>query len=259
MATRAVWAETEAFVELYTAAGEHGTSAVRSENIAAALSPYDDDPGFSPILNLADAEDKGTVLISLEELARSANAPHIGINGNPDIDRWVEAGEATRHGYQTVEYEFFWGRELTDAFEDVQIPDGASVEQLSSEEKSLFGETLNVGFGLAPEHVRGHVFASSLGKPGWLHYLARVDGQPACASVLYVTGDVAQLFVTTTVPAYRSRGLQTYMIRRRLLEGSKQGCNLAICQTVVDNSSPRNMARQGFQMLYKRRILAKNL
>jgi hypothetical protein len=127
------------------------------------------------------------------------------------------------------------------------------------EDRETFARVLNVGYEVSERSVRGRIFAATIGLPGWYHYLVDYDGEPGSASVLYVTEGVAQLFVATTIPTFRGRGGQRSLIQRRLADGQAAGCDLATSQTVVDNASPRNMARQGFTDLHLRWIYGKSL
>lgn len=259
-ASRAIQAETEAFLDLYRAGAERWSTAHDSfDGVHVAWSPEDYDPAFSPVLNLSDARQKETALLTLEQLGRERGMPRIGINGNPDIDAWGTSGRGAALGYEPDSQEMFWARELAGADLTPEPPEGVDVQLCTQEDAGIFGRTLNIGFGLKEHDVRGHVFASAAGRERWTHYLARIDGEPAATSALFIAGDVAQLFVTTTVPEYRGRGLQTYLIRRRLADALQSGCTLAITQTVTDNASPRNMSRQGFDLLYQRIIWGKRL
>lgn len=259
-ASRAIRAETEAFLDLYRAGAERwSTSHDSFDGVHVAWSPEDYDPAFSPVLNLSDARQKETTLLTLEQLGRERRMPRIGINGNPEIDEWASSGRASARGYELDSQELFWAMPLAGGVDSPDLPEATEVQLCSSEDADLFARTLNTGFGLPEHDVRGHVFSSAAGRGRWTHYLARIDGQPAATSALFMAGDVAQLFVTTTVPEFRGRGLQTYLIRRRLADALGAGCTLAITQTVTDNASPRNMSRQGFHLLYQRTIWGKRL
>jgi GNAT superfamily N-acetyltransferase len=170
----------------------------------------------------------------------------------------AESGRVAAAFHQDAE-EFFWARPLDAVPELPELSPGATVELATAGIQDEWGRTLNLGHDYAGDHARGHVYASAIERPGWLHYLIRVDGEPAAASVLYIAGETGQLFVTATRPEFRSRGFQSYFIARRLHDARERGCTLAATQTVTDNASPRNMERRGFRLLYKRPILTKPL
>jgi hypothetical protein len=61
------------------------------------------------------------------------------------------------------------------------------------------------------------------------------------------------------MPEFRGRGGQTSLIQRRLADAQAAGCDLATSQTIIDNASPRNMARHNFEELHLRWIYGKAL
>lgn len=260
LTARAVRAESEAFVDLYRAAGDSwNTADDEIDGIRAVWNPRDPDPAFSIILNLADAPEYGEIIDRFEARGRERGMPRLGINGNPAIERWWQRSTDVARNFELADEEYFWARPLE---EPVDIPDlspGATVELATSPIRDLWGETLNLGHNYQASHARGHVYAAAIERPGWRHYLIRVDGEPAAASVLYIAGDTGQLFVTATRPEFRGRGFQTYFVARRLQDALASGCTMAATQTVIGNASARNMERAGFTLLYKRPILTKNL
>ncbi|HVF32055.1 MAG TPA: GNAT family N-acetyltransferase [Acidimicrobiales bacterium] len=87
---------------------------------------------------------------------------------------------------------------------------------------------------------------------GWRHaagatfYLARVEGVPAATAALTVTdGGLAYLADGATLPAFRGRGIQTRLIRRRLADAQRAGCELAASQAAFGSTSHRNLSREG--------------
>ncbi|HUG15705.1 MAG TPA: hypothetical protein VMM78_11890 [Thermomicrobiales bacterium] len=256
---RIQYAEADSFLSLYAAAAERcGTITYESDGIRAVWSPADDDPGFSCVIDLADSLEPERVLADMQREAVRAGVPVIGIDGSPDVTRLIGDERLRELGFVPAYQERFWGRRLESS--SPPPPDEEPrVERISNQWRETFARVLNVGYDLPAEAVRGHVFAATIGQTGWTHYLVLFDGEPGAASVLYVTGGVAQLFVTATIPEFRSRGGQTALIRARLADSIDAGCALATSQTVVDNASPRNMARHGFERLYDRWIYGKRL
>lgn len=259
MTARIERAENDAFVSLYRAAAAScGTGWYDIDGIQVVWSPRDDDPGFSCVINLADAPDPGTTLEQIEVAARAAGAIVLGIDGSPEVNERIGDARIRELGFAPDYQECMWGTIIGDV-EPPRNDDSVRIDTVSASEHDEFARVLNVGYDLPADHVRGYVFASTIGLPGWTHYLVSFDGTPGSASVLYTSNGVADLFVATTMPEYRGRGAQTALIRRRLLDGLAAGCDIATSQTVVDNASPRNMARHGFQPLYYRWIYGKPL
>jgi GNAT superfamily N-acetyltransferase len=83
-------------------------------------------------------------------------------------------------------------------------------------------------------------------------YLARVDGAVAGGATLALRQGVAGLFGASTLPAFRSRGVQTALLKERLRRAMTENCDLAVCIAQPGSSSQRNVVRQGFSVLYTR-------
>jgi hypothetical protein len=84
-----------------------------------------------------------------------------------------------------------------------------------------------------------------LEQPGWSLYLARLDGQPAAAATLYVDASVGYLADATTNPAFRRRGLQSALLRRRIRDAAAAGADVVFSGAAPFSESHRNMARAG--------------
>lgn len=252
-------AESDAFLSLYQAAATTcATGWQEVDGIWTVWSPHDDDPGFSCVMNLAEAADPRATLARIEPLARAGGATVLGIDGSPALSARLPDDELAKLGFARDYQECIWARRI-DASEAFPEANDARIAHVTPDERATFARVLNIGYDIAEDSVRGQIFASTIGLPSWYHYLVRFDGEPGSASVLYVTDGVAQLFVATTMPAYRGRGAQRALIQRRLADGQAAGCDLAISQTVIDNASPRNMARLGFEQLHLRWIYGKAL
>ena len=93
---------------------------------------------------------------------------------------------------------------------------------------------------------------------GFRRYVARIDGHVAGAASLRIDGDIAQLAGAATLPAFRRRGVQTALLRHRLLEARDAGCTLAVVTTQPGSTSQANVQRRGFAVLYTRAILVRS-
>lgn len=102
------------------------------------------------------------------------------------------------------------------------------------------------------------LYASAWGDPGvglvWLDhpaftcYIASVDGTDAALGVLHVAGGTASMANALTAPALRGRGSQTALLRRRLADAARAGCDLAVSQCRPGSVSQRNQLRAGFSI-----------
>ena len=90
------------------------------------------------------------------------------------------------------------------------------------------------------------------GQPGWKLYLAFVGGQPAAAGALYVQDGVGSLLIGGTLPALRRRGCQAALLRARMADAARLGCDLIAAQAGLDTTSQHNMERAGMRTAYTR-------
>ena len=135
-------------------------------------------------------------------------------------------------------------------------PDTAvSVQQVGPENAMAFAEVTTIGFGM-PSQLRPWI-ASTVGRSGWRHYLASMDGAPIAAGALFVAGNVGWLGVASTLPQARRHGAQGALLARRIADASAMGCRHVVTETSEElphrpNHSFRNMVRAGFAVVYHR-------
>jgi GNAT superfamily N-acetyltransferase len=107
---------------------------------------------------------------------------------------------------------------------------------------------------LSREHLR-NVLLEMMGVPGFIRYLARVDGEPVGEAAMRIDGELAQLAGAGTLPRARGRGVQKALLHRRLTDARAAGCTLAVVTTAPGTRSQDNVMRRGFALLYTRAIL----
>lgn len=88
-------------------------------------------------------------------------------------------------------------------------------------------------------------------------WLARRGGEPAGAGALAVHDRVAVFFSASTLPAQRGRGAQTALLRARLAEAVRRGCDLGVVVVMPGSDSERNIERFGFRPAYTRAVLVR--
>ena len=101
------------------------------------------------------------------------------------------------------------------------------------------------------------VFEEMMNVPGFMRYLARVEGRPVGEAAMRLDGDLAQLAGAGTLPESRGRGVQKALLRQRLADARAAGCSLAVVTTAPGTRSQDNVMRRGFELLYTRAILVK--
>ena len=93
--------------------------------------------------------------------------------------------------------------------------------------------------------------------PGATDYLAEVDGDVAgCGSLVRESG-LGWLGGAVTIAAYRQRGVQGALVRRRMAAAAASGCDLAVATAMPSGASARNLARLGFTLAYCQAVLAR--
>jgi ribosomal protein S18 acetylase RimI-like enzyme len=92
---------------------------------------------------------------------------------------------------------------------------------------------------------------------GFQRYCAWIDGQLVGTATLRLDDGLAQLCGAATLPAWRRRGVQTALLRRRLADAAAAGCDLALMTTSPGTKSQENGLRQGFALLYVRALMVK--
>jgi ribosomal protein S18 acetylase RimI-like enzyme len=68
---------------------------------------------------------------------------------------------------------------------------------------------------------------------------------------------VAQLAGAATLPQHRRRGVQSAVLRARLLDAAASGGDIAVVTTQPGSKSQENVQRAGFTLLYARAILVR--
>jgi ribosomal protein S18 acetylase RimI-like enzyme len=175
----------------------------------------------------------------------------------------------TGRGYVLRNFENVSGRSI--ALNDPHPPEDPRVriEQLTTQGASAWIDAGITGFqhpddqGVPAEPLPSReTLEAALGPwartPGFVRYCAWVDDQLAAVAALRIDGDVAQLCGAATLPAFRRRGIQAALLVRRLKDGARAGCDLAVVTTQPGSRSQQNVARQGFALLYARAILIKD-
>jgi GNAT superfamily N-acetyltransferase len=182
----------------------------------------------------------------------------------------------TRRGYELVGYENVLGLGLTAALvEDLSravqedAGHGLAIERARPEQLSIWIETAIEGF-LAPDQFDGPpptetfdretlrgVYADYSESPGTVMYFAHREGEIAGVGSARAADGLALMSGAATLPAHRRRGVQSALLRARLLDVATAGCDLAVVTTEPASKSQQNVQRAGFALLYARAILVR--
>ena len=180
----------------------------------------------------------------------------------------------TRRGYELAGYENVLGLALGGDVIDRLAPAhesdmtrGVIVTRAGEDETRPWIETVADGFS-HPDHFDDppptesfdrdqivEMFLASSGVQGMALYLARRDGAIAGGGSVRISQRLVQLSGAATLPAHRRRGVQSALLRARLLDAARLGCDLAIVTTEPGSKSQENVQRAGFALLYARAVL----
>src|SRR5262249_28076429 len=182
------------------------------------------------------------------------------------------ARSLTGRGYALAGFENVLGLQL-DAAAATRLRDGLDrgtpVAQTRPDEIDTFIEVVTEGFShpdtfdgpeahesFSRDAIRA-VLRDVAGVPGFRAYLARRGEAVAGGASLRIHQGIAQLAGAATLPAHRRRGVQTALLRRRMLFAAEEGCDLAVVTTQPGSVSQANVMREGFSLLYARAVLVK--
>lgn len=91
--------------------------------------------------------------------------------------------------------------------------------------------------------------------PGFHRYVATHAAHPTGAATMRLDDRIALLCGATTLPKFRRQGVQAALMRARLRDASRAGCEVAVVTTAPGSLSQHNAIRQGFTLAYARAIL----
>src|SRR5436190_6610886 len=177
------------------------------------------------------------------------------------------ARSLTARGYHLIGFENVLGLELDKravARLEGGLDGGTRVDTARADELDTFIDVVSEGFShpdtfdgpaahesFSREAIRA-VLRDVLAVPGFHAYLARRGEGVAGGASLRVHQGIAQLTGATTLPAYRRHGVQTALLRSRLLFAAQGGCDLAVVTTQPGSVSQANVMREQFSLLYAR-------
>lgn len=177
---------------------------------------------------------RGYVLIGFENV--------LGLPITPELARGLRPPSAGIDVAEAAEVEVpTWIKAVVDGFLHPDVFDGPSSHE------SISRQALE------------RVFGDTAAAPGFRRFLARHDGQVAGGASFRIQDAVAQLSGAATLPAHRRRGVQSALLRHRLLEALRHDCDLAVVTTEPGSKSQENVQKAGFALLYVRAVMVKGV
>lgn len=230
---------------------------------------------FNKVAGLGFAPGVDEVSLARLEAAYDARDAEIRVEQSTLADPAV-ATLLTRRGYELIGYENVLGLELTAApieemsrAREEDARRGIEITLAGRDQLPLWIETAIDGF-LAPDSFDGPpptetfdretlraVYADYGTGEGTRLYFARRDGKVAGVAYARISDALLQLAGATTLPAHRRRGVQSALLRARLVEAAASGCDLAVVTVEPASKSQQNVQRAGFALLYPRAVLVR--
>jgi len=206
-------------------------------------------------------------LQEIEGLYRERGAPlqaEVATLGDPAF-----AAELTRRGYVLRNFENVSGRPIVDADRNPPDAHGIRIDVMTETNAADWIDAAIAGFQhpdgkgvpadeLAPRDALDAALRPFATVDGFGRYCAWLDGQLAGVATLRIDDGVAQLCGAATLLPFRRRGIQAALLRRRLADSARAGCDLAVITTQPGSTSQENGHRQGFALLYARAILVRD-
>jgi GNAT superfamily N-acetyltransferase len=156
----------------------------------------------------------------------------------------AEAGYAQSGFHSTMVGPVVLPEEAAEGVDVVRLEGAADLE--------AFSDVYHRGWG----HTRRIPTAPWLTAPGWSLYLARLNGEPAGAAILYVVGEDAYLADGAVDPAFRRHGVHRALLDRRCADAKAAGASRIFSGCDFLSASYRNQLSKGLVLLYTEALWA---
>jgi hypothetical protein len=135
------------------------------------------------------------------------------------------------------------------------LPAGVAIAEVGPDDED-FARVLPLGHDVPAEHRDAAIERTRVQAriEGARRYVATADGTPAAAAVLFEAGGMAYLANASTLEAFRRRGCQGALIRRRLADAHADGYERVSVITGWGSQSHANLARAGFRAAYNKAV-----
>ena len=179
------------------------------------------------------------------------------------------AAQLTRRGYVLQGFENVLGRVISREDANARPDDAIETAVMKHGDDELWMDVMVTGFlspdqqgvkaePLPPRADLERALRDCLQIADFRRYGAHVDGQLVGVATCRLDDGLAQFCGAATLPAFRRRGVQTALLRRRLADAFESGCTLALMTTQPGSKSQQNGHKQGFTLLYSRAQLVKH-
>lgn len=162
-----------------------------------------------------------------------------------------------RHGFKLHWFVNVLGRGIMSGDDFTPLPDEIYVREAVSAEAEQWAAVVDAGFsdGAPLTEARRRLGLMIFQRPATRTYFALINGIVVGAGALFADRNYAGLAATAVLPDYRGRGVHTALIRKRLADARKLGCDLAGFFADPGSVSQRNAERHGFRPLYTKAVM----
>jgi GNAT superfamily N-acetyltransferase len=182
----------------------------------------------------------------------------------PHADSTALAVLAER-GYGVRAFSNTYVRRLADSDADAVLPDSIEIVEERGQVEGVFVPHSIAGFAVQavprPAILLETLARIAVARADTVLFMARQDGEIAGTAGMSVidtpAGPIAHLYIASTLPAYRGRGVQLALLRARLSAARRAGCVMASVTARPANTSARNTERAGFRLAYTKSTLVR--
>jgi hypothetical protein len=126
-----------------------------------------------------------------------------------------------------------------------------TIKRIDEKMAGAYGEIIVRSFDF-PDVLIPH-FSSTVGLPGFHHYLVYDNNEAIAAGALFIRNGYASMAIAGTLPEHRGKGAQQELLRERILQARNAGCRWITAETSRESPekkvvSFRNMLRSGFRI-----------
>ena len=135
-----------------------------------------------------------------------------------------------------------------------------SIRKVSRGERKTWASVISEGFSTSgsPYLSEPQLHHNTARAKGIRCYIAFIDDLAVGAASLTVVKSLASMHYASTLPDFRKRGVHISLIRQRLRDAARTGCDLAVLATDLGSPSQRNAERSGFQSAYTQLIMRRD-
>ncbi|KAI9042428.1 uncharacterized protein KD926_005506 [Aspergillus affinis] len=145
------------------------------------------------------------------------------------------------------------------------VEDAVTISRVTEDETKKFLQASVAGFedgGRSPDLLRFLARLAADRNDTYLYFATvghEIAGTAAMAVIDSPNGGVAHLYLDSSLPRHRGKGVHATLIRARVLEAHQLGLDLATMTTSAGSGSARSAERAGFRLAYTKGIFTKRI